>query len=118
MPEGTDDLFEFAYLGDLPQKLDALAQLAAPEEWEYHHETPDPARPPPTIPHPALVSYLRYTFKRLQEEGKVVESDGRAAFNTGLATPLQEEIFAYLEPNQRQDAQRWFLPIFFFFIDS
>lgn len=112
MPEGTDDLFEFAYLGDLPQKIDALAQLAAPEDWEYHHETPDPSRPPPTIPHPALVSYLRYTFKRLHEEGKIVESEGRAAFNTGLATPLQEEIFAFLEPNQRTDAQRWFLPTF------
>jgi hypothetical protein len=108
MPTQTDDLFEYAYLGDVAANIDWLANLAASEDWEYHHVTPDPSRPP-RISHPALVNYLRYTFKRLREEGKVVEQGDSAAFNTGLLTPLQEEIFAIFEPNEHTGRQPWFL---------
>lgn len=106
------DLFEYAYLGDIAPKIASLAALAAPEDWQYHHTVPDPSRPPPTIPHPALVNYLKYTFKRLREEGKVVEQNRSAAFNTGLVTSLYEEIFAILEPNEHAGREPWFLAAF------
>ena len=109
MPAPTDDLFEYAYLGAVAGNIDLLANLAAPADWEFHHVAPDSARPPPRIPHPALVNYLRYTFKRLREEGKVVEEGRSAAFNTGLVTPLQEEIFAILEPNEHVGREPWYL---------
>lgn len=107
MPTTTDDLFAFAYLGDLPGKLRWLADLAAPEIWEYRHapSTPDSS-------YPLLLNYLKYTFKRLSEEDKVLVEDRVACFNTGLVTSLQEEVFAYLVPNEHEEREPWFLVAF------
>ena len=109
MAARVDDLFAYAFLGDLPPKIDWLARLAAPEDWQYHHAARDPGLPSPALQHPALVNYLRYTFKRLVEEGKLLEHNRLAAFNTGLLTPLQEEIFAILEPNEHAGREPWYL---------
>ena len=97
----------FAYLGDIAGKLQWLASLAAPENWEYRHSPAVLGRP-----YPVLLNYLRYTFKRLSEENKISEGAKVACFNTGLVTALQEEIFAYLEPNEHKDQQPWFLAAF------
>ena len=107
MPDTSDDLFAFAYLGDWVGKLNWLASLASPENWEYRHTTPIPDRP-----YPLLLNYLKYTFKRLSEEKKIVKEAEVACFNTGLVTPLQEEIFAYLEPNEHEGREPWFLATF------
>src|SRR3990170_5517376 len=107
MPNASDDLFAFAYLGDLPGKLKWLADLASPENWEYRHTPPQPDRP-----YPVLLNYLRYTFKRLREEDKIVEAGDVACFNTGLVTSLQEEVFAYLRPNEHEEREEWFLTAF------
>lgn len=95
-------LFRFASLGREERWLDELAALAEDEPWDFRDAIAgDRAE---TDSHkPILKSYLAYTFARLEEEqataeGKIVTaSDGTkewACFNTGLVTPLQEEIFA------------------------
>jgi len=62
--------------------------------------------------HPILWNYLVYTFARLEYEhglssDKIITgaSGARsyACFNTGLVTPLKEEIFAAFEKNPRSD---------------
>jgi len=107
LPIATDDLYAFAYLGDIPGKLKWLADLAAPENWEYRHAPPVGDRP-----FPVLLNYLKYTFKRLKEENKVLEANRVVCFNTGLVTPLQEEVFAFLQPNEVSGRQPWFLAAF------
>ena len=95
-------LFRFAAMGPDQNWLDELAYLAEPERWDYREsresETADPRHDKPI-----LWSYLVYTFARLEEENReagdkivLAHQDGRewACFNTGLITPLQEEIFA------------------------
>src|SRR5205823_2009543 len=58
-------------------------------------------------------SYLIYTFARLAEEKKIATgADGRhtfECFNTGLVTPMQEEIFALFEDNPPESASPWHL---------
>lgn len=94
-------LFDFADMGGRAQAVHQLASLAEEEPWDHSHE--------PTGGKPILDSYLRYTFVRLQEEGKVsVSAEGAyAAFNTGLVTPMQEEIFALFVRNPERDKQAW-----------
>lgn len=102
----TGDLFEFAYLGDFVEQLKALAASAQSEDWDY--------RDAHTGKLPILNNYIRYTYKRLVEEGKVafgeLDTSGRvAAFNTGLFTPHYQTIFACFVENEIPDRQPWFL---------
>lgn len=78
-----------------------LAEMAEPEEWNYQSK-------PTSDGYVILRSYMKYTFMRLRElpgSDYLVESrNGRhLAFNTGLVTPYQEEIFALLV--RREDSQ-------------
>ena len=90
------------------QSLRLLRDLAEPEDWSG---TENPHRYLPI-----LSSYLNFTYKRLVAEGKIlISSDGSfAAFNTGLITPLAEEIFAVYGPNKRDNRpfafRRWTTP--------
>lgn len=84
------------------EKLDELADTAEDEEWEYNN---------PTTEHhhkPILFNYIRYTYSRLSEEGKIVVSDDGQfiAFNTGLVTENQEPIFCLANQNRLQDARQ------------
>ena len=56
-----------------------------------------------TKQNPVLLNYVRYTFLRLDEEGKVSESeDGEySCFNTGLVTEAQEPIFGFFKKNAK-----------------
>jgi len=67
----------------------------APEDWAY----------------PVLFQYLKYTFKKIVEESKIAyasdENGEFACFNTGLVTPLQEEVFVYFVKNREQDGSPW-----------
>jgi hypothetical protein len=94
-------LFDFADMGGRTQAVEQLAAIAEHEPWDNGHE--------PTGGKPILDSYLRYTYLRLNEEGKVsVSADGAyAAFNTGLVTPMQEEIFALFVKNPSPGRQPW-----------
>jgi hypothetical protein len=72
----------------------SLASLAEPEHWNYRFTQS-------STPLPVLRKYLRGTFLRLLETSKIVEAESStkrfAAFNTGLVTPLQQEIIAVFE---------------------
>lgn len=114
---GPADLFEFAWIPargvDVPaskgfeSRLRELAERAQPEPWSF-----DAAQP-----FSILSNYLRYTFKRLVQQGKIeeaTESHGTkiAAFNTGLFSPNYEAIFAFFEANRDPTRQPWVLKDF------
>ncbi|MCQ4951047.1 DUF3825 domain-containing protein, partial [Bittarella massiliensis (ex Durand et al. 2017)] len=59
-----------------------------------------------------LVRYIKYTFYRLKQEGKVciLEREGPrefAAFNTGLVDHTYEEIYACFLPNAQPEKTPW-----------
>lgn len=108
------DLFSFAWMPartpGIPSnkhyesRLKDLADRAQREVWSF-----DLAQP-----FAILGNYLRYTFKRLVQEGKVEEGTDAtrsnvAAFNTGLFTPNYEAIYAFFERNREADKQPWVL---------
>ncbi|HEV3301564.1 MAG TPA: DUF3825 domain-containing protein [Planctomycetaceae bacterium] len=97
-----DHLEAFTDMGP-PGWLEQLAAMAEDEPWEYKHATaPDPL--------PILRSYVRHTFRRLEEMtgGVGISRDGKnSAFNTGLVTPNQEEIYALFRENPRPNRQLW-----------
>lgn len=86
-------LENFAFLGRWEDFLQALANMATPEEWDFPHADKKNLY--------ILKKYIQYTFYRIQLEGKVLLSqDGRlAAFNTGLVDRHFDEIYACFVPN-------------------
>jgi len=101
------DLLQFAWVPpDFIVKLEELAHKAIDEKWDDQES--------PTGRLPILSSYIRFTFRRLVEEAKLVygeDEQGRkvAAFNTGLFTAHYEPIYACLEANPNPDKQQWVL---------
>ena len=95
-------LLEFAYFPRWEDHLTDLAHLAEEEDWEYH-------RSPSPRPLPILYNYLRYTYVRLAEEGKITVSTDEqwACLNTGLVTPSQEAIFMLFDRNIHPNQQFW-----------
>lgn len=84
-------LFDWAYLGYLPNVLAELKGLAlAGERWEFKNAPRNPERPLPI-----LFSYLMHTFERLVLENKILvnEQASLAAFNTGLVDQRYEKIY-------------------------
>ena len=104
MSTWPERLFDLVFIPDMDQKLDELASLAEPEDWDYQNTATDHHKP-------VLFNYLQYTYMRLAEEDKLeVSTDGQSlAFNTGLVTPTQEPIFAFCSTNRQPHAnQNWF----------
>jgi cold shock CspA family protein len=99
--EPSDRLTAFADMG-APGWLEALKELAEKEPWEYTRATA-------SEPLPILRSYVRYTFRRLEETNGIAYSTDKttAAFNTGLVTPNQEEIYAVFRQNPKPKRQPW-----------
>ena len=103
-------IFEYAKVANWDERLSDLAVTAEPERWTFTH-VPDKSSLP------ILDSYIRYTFLRAYEQGKVAETDRLACFNTGLLTLGQEEIYGVFrisdnfQNGQSISAQnkRWFL---------
>lgn len=95
-----DSLFDLIFVPNVNESLVALAEMAEdePGNWEYQNTPSD-------RPMPILQNYIRYTYKRLAEEDKIVVSDDgqKLAFNTGLVTPGQEPIYCYAVPNRMPD---------------
>ena len=63
------------------------------EDWDYKKN--------PIGKNPILENYIRHTFVKVYEEGKVLEQHGYAIFNTGLVTDYQEEIYGLFQKNRR-----------------
>ncbi len=97
----VDDRYERGRLA-WTQALQALEELAEPEDWTGSGA--EVARPLPI-----LDSYLRYTYRRLVIESKITVSEDAefAAFNTGLLTRHAEDIFALFVRNRVEKVQRW-----------
>ena len=95
------DWIEDVYLGDANQKINDLALLSN-ENWSAKGKTDNAI----------LKNYLRFTYKKLSEEGKIVSNPTYSIFNTGLFTEYYEPIFAYLEPNTAGGKQPLYLKKF------
>lgn len=89
------DLAQFMEIGSWDTMLGTLARAAAPERWNYPGEGVGKESR-----YGILRDYLASTLARLRATGGVVTSpDGTlAAFDTGLATPMDEELYAILSP--------------------
>jgi hypothetical protein len=98
------DLFDFAFIPSMDEKLEGLSRLAEPEDWSYQRTQSE-------HPYPILYNYVHYTYRRAAEETKIsLSDDGQfSCFNTGLVTANQESIYASFETNRNQGAsQHWF----------
>ena len=90
------------------QKLEMLAKMAQPEMWT-HKKIKD------SDPYRILRNYIFFTYNRLDEEKKLIESsDGNyRCMNTGLLTVYNQEIFAIFAKNEVPGKQPWFFNGFF-----
>lgn len=85
-----------------------LAALAEPEDWSLESE--DARGGQGRLP--LLESYVRHTFARLAEQEAIARGVSQdrvdvAAFNTGLVTPNQEEIYGYFSSQNVQEGYEW-----------
>jgi Domain of unknown function (DUF3825) len=100
-PLWPESLFDLIFIPHIDEKLEELARLAEPEEWNYQHTQSEHAQP-------ILYNYLHYTYRRLAEEGKIAISvDGQfISLNTGLVTANQEPIYLIGNHNHLPDARQ------------
>lgn len=84
--------------------LEKLARKAKNESWNFERSEfrKEGAN------YPILSSYLNFTFRRIQEQGKIkYSSDGsKACINTGLQTPEGKDIFATFYRNTRSEERK------------
>ena len=88
------DLAQFMEIGTWDAFLGTVATAAAPERWNYPGEgVGKPSR------YGILRDYLASTLARVRAQGLLaVSADGAtAAFNTGLVSPMLEELYVVLE---------------------
>lgn len=94
------NIYDYMYWRDYNEKIKELAEKALPEKWNFE-ENED---------YSILKNYLRYTFNKLQEENKVIETDTYCVFNTGLFSHYYEPIYVYGEPfrNPNENNPKWY----------
>ncbi len=84
--------------------LELLADSTLDERWHFGRE------PNAHNPYPILDAYLKYTFYKLQKEGKIAEykspKEAWAIFNTGLVDHLYDPLYALFTANRRPE-QPW-----------
>lgn len=95
------ELHEDIYFGDINQKFSSLASMA-PENWSVSGKNDNSV----------LKNYLKYTYKKLEEEGKIIKEAKFSIFNTGLFDEYYEPIYAYSEPNAAGGTQPYYLKSF------
>lgn len=104
-------LFDDVFMGTTEkynQKLKLLSQMAQPEKWTYK-------KVQEKDPYIILRNYIRFTYNRLDEENKFIDSsDGKfRCMNTGLLTVYNQEIVAIFSRNEKLGKQPWFFNGFF-----
>lgn len=94
-------LENFAFLGSWSSFLSDLAEKAIDEEWDFAGNS--------GRNYQILIQYIKYTFVRLQNEGKIcISSDNQfAAFNTGLVDKHYDDIYACFVPNEPENDTKW-----------
>lgn len=100
----------YVYFNDYLGSIKILAErFCFDEDWDYVENK--------TGGYPVLISYLNQTFKRILEQGKLVQGKSKsgkiyAYFNTGLVNSYQEDIYVYLERNpDYNECQPWGIKI-------
>jgi hypothetical protein len=95
----NSELFKFAVIPNYNDSIRFLAEtLAEREEWDFSGTQ--------TKTYSILKNYLEFTFRKLQQEKKVVftQDNHFACFNTGLITDNLEDIFAFFEEYRNPQA--------------
>ena len=95
------ELHEDIYFGDINRRYMELAQMS-PENWNVAEKNDNGI----------LKNYLKYTYKKLEEEDKFINDSGYCIFNTGLFTEYYEPIFAYTDQNIAGGTQPYYLKDF------
>ena len=100
--QAADPIREFATFASISTwdaVLGDLARMVAPERWSYPGTEVAPSAAG-TTRYGILREYLVVTFHRVRAQGKLGTSSAGdfAAFNTGLATPSGDDVFACFEP--------------------
>lgn len=98
------DLASEYEIGSWDNFLGSLISMAAPERWDYPDEGVGRASRLGI-----LREYVCVTLYRLVQQGKVATApDGRfRVLNTGLMTPMTEDIFACFAKEQGQSSAAW-----------
>lgn len=109
LSDPRSQLYRFAeFPRDVKDWIEPLAELAEPEDWDFHHELKGTGGCKPVLRH-----YVERTFARLEEErdrgrNTIVEAeqDGTrvALFNTGLVTVEQEPVIAVFDENRKPES--------------
>ena len=94
------DIYDYMYWGDYNLQIQKLAEKTLAEKWNLYEDNDNYI----------LKNYLKYTFKKLQEENKIIETDTYCTFNTGLFSKYYEPIYAYGEINKNTtgNAAKWY----------
>ena len=107
-------LKDFAYLLDLYGQLDKLAAMTLPEPWRFAAPEKERFNQSTHI----LERHLYLTFEEqmrrreyaADKNAYVYIGESHAAFNTGLMTPLYQDVYACFEPNRNpQFGRNWAL---------
>ncbi|MCL7871037.1 MULTISPECIES: DUF3825 domain-containing protein [Bacillus] len=106
--ETISELKDFAYLGNLRNRIKELKNICLEENWGENNQI--------------LFNYLNHTFKKIYsdyssaddiERQKFIsitaDNEGHAVFNTGLFTKLLEPVYAFFEKNKNKEQQDWYL---------
>jgi hypothetical protein len=93
---------DFVFMPKFDDNIEALANLAEPEDWSYKTA-------PSTHQKPILRNYLTYTYRRLAEEKKiaVTQDEEYACLNLGLITAQQEPIYLLLSKNKLENLDHY-----------
>ncbi len=94
------DIYDYMYWGNYNQQIQKLADKVLPEKWSFEGKDDNYI----------LKNYLKYTFYKLQEENKVIETDTYCVFDTGLFSHYYEPIYAYgeLYKNPSENTAKWY----------
>ena len=94
------DIYDYMYWGDYNAQIQSLADKALPEKWSFEGKNDNSI----------LKNYLKYTFNKLQDENKVIETDTYCVFNTGLFSHYYVPIYVYgeLNKNTGDNAAKWY----------
>ncbi len=79
------NVYDYMSWGDYNKRIAELANIALDEIWSFSNKSDNSI----------LKNYLKYTFYKLQEENKVLETDKYCVFNTGLFNKYYSPIYAF-----------------------
>ena len=89
------DVYDYMVWGDYNKVISDLADKALSEPWSFDGKSDNSI----------LKNYLKYTFYKLQEENKVLETNDFCVFNTGLFDTYYQQIYAIGEKSNMPETK-------------